>query len=86
MKHGNLSYNHNKEDKATRFSDIRTPVKFGKPRGFPDALNRYGHVFFKKITFCIDRSFFPVLIASRFSCSFPLKLLQIRLPGIKIAG
>lgn len=47
MKHGKLSDNHNKEDNATRFSDISTPVKLGKPRGFPDALNRllYGHVF-----------------------------------------
>lgn len=63
MKHVKLSDNHNKEDKATRFSDIRTPVKFGKPRGFSDSLNRYGHVFFQKnnilhwsqFFFCIDR-------------------------------
>jgi len=34
MKHGKLSDNHNKKDKATRFSDTRTPVKFGKPRVF----------------------------------------------------
>ena len=34
MKHYKLTDNHNKEDNATRFSDIRTPVTLGKPRGF----------------------------------------------------
>ena len=86
MKHGKLNDNHNKEDNATRFSDISTPVKLGKPRGFSRCVKSFvlrARVFVRK-TFCIDRSFY----ASRFKirCSGPLELLQLWLPRHKIAG
>ena len=51
MKHYKLTDNHNKEGNATRFSDIRTPVTLGKPRGFSRCVQSFffrARVFEKK--------------------------------------
>ena len=65
-----------------RFSDISTPVKFGKPRGFSRCVKSFvlrARVFEKKKTLCIGRGFQGSQFKRRCSCL--LELLWLKIAG-----